>query len=207
MSGGPLTDIGCDGTDARRAPVRPALHPPTTLPMAGERHPDPAVRRAQRVLLMVHELHKRGYQRLRIIPGMSPSGTSWRCGVTPASNVRVTHGAREAEFSRHMAMFTSAQGNAYFGWTDARTDTARDLVTRFLERFPDIAGLSRGPDWAYAGWYVEMLGHAERGSLPVAYADWYDEPDPRWLPTTEGFQSGLPMPPGGEAAVGTAEEP
>ena len=38
------------------------------------RHPDPIVRRCQRVLAMVHELHKRGYQRLRIMPGMSPSG-------------------------------------------------------------------------------------------------------------------------------------
>jgi len=41
-----------------------------------------------------------------------------------------------------------------------------------------------GADWASAGWYLGMLAKAERGELPVAYADWYDEPDPRWLPTT-----------------------
>ncbi len=31
---------------------------------SGKRHPDPTIRRCQRVLLMVHELHKLGYQRL-----------------------------------------------------------------------------------------------------------------------------------------------
>jgi hypothetical protein len=40
-----------------------------------------------------------------------------------------------------------------------------------------------------------MLGLAERRALPVAYADWYGEPDPGCLPTTAGFNSGLPMPP------------
>jgi hypothetical protein len=177
---------------------------PTVL-MTDQRHQDPAVRRAQRVLLMVHELHKRGYQRLRIVPGMSPSGMHWRCSVTPASNVCMTHGAREADFSRHLASYTSGQENEYFGWTDARTDTARALANKFLKRFSEVAELGRGSDWAYAGWYVEMLGHAERGALPVAYADWYEEPDARWLPTTEGFRSGLPMPPGGEAVLQSPE--
>ena len=184
-----------------------AVHWPAhlTILMTDQRDQDPAVRRAQRVLLMVHELHKRGYQRLRIVPGMSPSGMHWRCSVTAASNVRMTHGAREADFSRHLVSYTSGQENEYFGWTDARTDTARGLATKFLKRFPEVAELGRGPDWAYAGWYVEMLGHAERGALPVAYADWYEEPDARWLPTTEGFQSGLPMPPGGEAFLQSPE--
>jgi hypothetical protein len=40
---------------------------------------DPIFRRALRVLRMVHELHKRGRQRLRIVPTMAPSGLHWRC--------------------------------------------------------------------------------------------------------------------------------
>jgi hypothetical protein len=89
--------------------------------------------------------------------------------------------------------------NAYFQWEDARHDNARMLARKFLERFPLIAQAGRGRDWEYAGWYVEMLGFADRGELPVSYADWYEAPDPRWLPTTVGFASGLSMPPGGEA--------
>lgn len=28
---------------------------------------------------MVQELHKRGYEKLRVVPSLSPSGLSWRC--------------------------------------------------------------------------------------------------------------------------------
>jgi hypothetical protein len=52
-----------------------------------------------------------------------------------------------------------------------------------------------------------MLAKAKTGEFPIAYADWYDDPDPRWLPTTAGFQSGLPMPPPGEAKGSVDELP
>jgi hypothetical protein len=103
------------------------------------------------------------------------------------------------ECNHEFAHYSSAQDNAYFGWEDAYQDTARQLAGKFLERFPAIARKGQGVDWLYTGWYVQILGLAERGIFPVAYADWYREPDPRWLPTTEGFESRLPMPPGGEA--------
>jgi len=48
----------------------------------------------RKVLRMVTELHVRGYQRLRIAPGMAPSGCSWRCSITPATNISSRHGAR-----------------------------------------------------------------------------------------------------------------
>jgi hypothetical protein len=168
--------------------------------MPDHRDPNPTLRRAQRVLLMVHELHKRGYQRVRIVPGMSPSGIHWRCAVTHIGNILTTHGAMATACNDdECARYTSAQDNEYFGWEDAHQDTARQLATKFLERFPVIARKGQGVDWLYAGWYVQMLGLAERGIFPLAYADWYSDPDPQWLPTTEGFESGLPMPPGGEA--------
>ena len=166
-----------------------------------ERHSDPAIRRAQRILMMVHELHKIGYQRIRIAPSMAPSGMFWRCSITHIGNILSTHGARPLHCGSESADYTSGQENAYFDWNDARHDTARQLAAKFLERFPEIAKKGHGLDWTYAGWYVQMLGLAEQGVLPVAYGDWYTEPDPRWLPTTDGFESGLPMPPVGEAEL------
>jgi hypothetical protein len=156
----------------------------------------------QRVLLMVHELHKQGYQRIRICPGMAPSGMHWRCAVTHSGNILTTDGAMCRDYDVDTALYSSASGQEYFGWEDARQDTARQLAGKFIERFPKICRKGKGRDWAYAGWYVEMLGLADRGAFPVAYADWQDKPDPAWLPTTDGFQSGLPMPPGGEADEG-----
>jgi len=165
--------------------------------MNSNRHKDPIIRRAQRVLQMVNELHKIGYQKLRISPGMSPSGCHWRCAITHVGNISAENGAKLLKYD-DAAYYTTGQSNHYFDWKDAKTDTARELAQKFLVRFAEIAQLGQGEDWLYAGWYVQMLGIAEIGSLPVAYADWYSEPDFRWLPTTEGFESGLPIPPGGQ---------
>jgi hypothetical protein len=163
-------------------------------------------RRILRMLTMVHELHKAGYQRLRISPGIGGPG-AWRCLVTPISNTRKAHGAITKYGLRLVALHLGAAGNKYFDWDDAKTDTARELASKFIERFPEIARAGIGEDWAYAGWYVEMLGFAERGDFPIAFDEsfYYQKLDPRWLPTTSGCANGdptrshLPMPPGGEA--------
>jgi len=45
------------------------------------------------VLAMVAELHKRGYQRLRVMPFTSPNGLYWRCWIGPAELFYRNHGA------------------------------------------------------------------------------------------------------------------
>jgi hypothetical protein len=78
--------------------------------MQSERHPDPAVRRAVRVRMMVHELQELGYQRLRIAPGISPSGAYWRCAVTHIGNILSTHDALLHEWDCDTAHYTSESG-------------------------------------------------------------------------------------------------
>ena len=167
--------------------------------MANDPEVEQTYRRALRVLKMVHELHKRGYQKVRIAPSMAPSGMHWRCAVTHAGNVLRTHGAMLREFDREALHYSSGQGASYFGWDDAQGDTVPELASRFLERAPEIARAGLGRDWAYAGWYVEMLGLAERGAFPIAYSDWGGPADPEQLPTTDASRGRLAMPPGGEA--------
>jgi len=121
---------------------------------------------------MVHELHKAGYQRLRIAPSMSPSGGYWRCQVVPSKYTQPYNGAISEEYSDYCALHGSGLDNRYFEWTDAQTDTARQLAVKFVERFPKLISESEGRDWAYVGWYTEMLGLAEKYGLPYAYADW-----------------------------------
>lgn len=162
--------------------------------MPDERNPRPEIRRAQRVLLMVHELHKLGYQRLRIVPGTSPSGCYWRCSITPITNILVTHGAHPREIDACI-LYTTGMDNNYFDWKDAKHDTARQLAAKFIERFPEVVREGFGFDWNYAGWYVEMLGFAERGHFPVAYS--WDHVEPNYLAKDDERE--LPFPPPGEA--------
>jgi hypothetical protein len=136
-----------------------------------------------RVLRMVHALHKRGRQRLRVVPFMAPSGCHWRCYIAPMELIDLRHGAwlrADPEVQREeladppslVARYTSGQGSAYFGWREAQADTVEQLATRFEQRFADLCARGAGGDWAYAGWYVMLLGAAERGAFPSVCDDW-----------------------------------
>lgn len=156
----------------------------------------------RKVLLMVSELHVRGYQRLRISPGVSPTGFHWRCNITPASNIRRVHGAILAEASDLVACYSSASEASYFNWSDAAHLTPSRLAALFLKRFPAIARAGYGSDWPYAGWYQEMLGITYPDLFPVAYDDDGIEED--HLVTIGGREGVIvPMPPPGECASGS----
>jgi hypothetical protein len=49
----------------------------------GHKAEEGAAKRYRAVLLLVLELHLRGYQRLPALPGLSPSGGYWRCSIAP----------------------------------------------------------------------------------------------------------------------------
>lgn len=141
-------------------------------------HPEPHVRRAVRVLAMVGELHRRGYQKLRVMPFMSPSGNHWRCLVGPDTLFYRNHGAylRETNFDEIqstslIARYTTGEENHYFGWHDAENDDARSLADKFLARFTELASQGKGWNYVYAGWYQRLLGLAEQGWMPVVFSD------------------------------------
>ena len=133
---------------------------------------------------MVHELHKAGYQRIRISPAMAPNGIHWRCSITFAENV-ANDGYSIVDGSKgKVALYTSGQEARYFDWPGAETMTARMLADRFLKAFPTIAARGEGRDWAYAGWLTDVLGRAEHGRFVYFRADYpLDQEElERWRP-------------------------
>lgn len=125
---------------------------------------------------MVHELHKAGYQHVRISPGLAPSGCHWRCNITPAANI-ASDGFTIIDFDTDgglVAAYSSSQEDAYFGWSDAAGMSARGMALRFLHSFPKIAKAGAGRDFPYAGWLTDVLGQAEQGTesdLIALYSD------------------------------------
>lgn len=144
------------------------------------------LRHATRLLSMIHELHKAGYQRVRFSAGMSPSGMHWRCTITHADNMTVDSlSVRNHELAEEVAHYSTSSGNQYFGWTDTIHCSARELAVKFIKRYPVIARKGDGRDWRYAGWLTDTLGRAEQeiaGSLPIFFADYDLDLDPEWLP-------------------------
>jgi hypothetical protein len=181
-------------------------------------HPEPHIRRAVRVLAIAGELHKRGYQRLRVMPFMSPSGCYWRCWIGPVKLFYRNHGAilseetgvsldDEMQAEATIARYSSSQENQYFGWKDAQMDDVRSRADKFLNRFPVVADSGQGWDYPYAGWYQRLLGLAEAGWLPVVLRDYsdvsydrvpLDDVRPREWYVAEEEKPILPLPPPGE---------
>jgi len=151
----------------------------------------------RKVLRMVAELHNRGYQRIRISPGMSPSGNSWRCLVTPVTNICKDHGAMTIFYEDMTAKYTSANEREFFGWDDCAHVAPSTLAELFISRFPEIARAGKGADWAYAGWYQEMMWLTYPNSFPIAFADW-ELPRTHLVSTGEKSDIIIPMPPCGD---------
>lgn len=121
---------------------------------------------------MVHELHKAGYQRIRICPALAPSGVHWRCTISYAGNLAADGLSFRAAADGHVASYTSGQGARYFDWPDGDRLTARELARRFITAFPPIAEHGIGRDWPYAGWLTDVLGYAEHGRFVAFWADY-----------------------------------
>lgn len=122
---------------------------------------------------MVSELHRMGYQWARFMPHMHMAYRVW---IAPAEAFSSVNPAFIRGGFEPSIQYSSASENNYFDWTDAKDDTARQLADKFVKRFPEIAQLCRGRDWAYAGWLAELLGvlEAEVGRLPVIVAEYMD---------------------------------
>lgn len=134
-----------------------------------------------RVFQMVSELHKVGYQGLRVCP-QNHDSSGLRIHIAPS--VLLTHDARSNVMSyvhegNHIfswpeenhrlslaACYTTWSDNRYFGWEDTQGDSARILANKFIERFPRISELAFMEDWSYAGWLTRIVGEMENGWIP-----------------------------------------
>lgn len=136
------------------------------------------VRRTLRIIRMVSELHRMGYQRVRFMPHEYP--LAFRIAIGPSSLFSSENGAELRDFREGLnVQYSSASETAYFDWTDARSDNARQLAEKFVARFPTLCVAGQGRDWAYAGWLLELIGVLERmpGALPLVMDEYSYSPD------------------------------
>lgn len=141
---------------------------------------------------MVSELHRSGYQNLRILPYEHP--LAWRLVVGP----KLALPPQGDTLLEEWPTYTSASSARYFDWSDAQHDSARQLATKFISRFPAVCADGLGRDWEYAGWLLELLGVIEtERALPVyfnehgavlSYAD-------LTLRRCDGSEQTFPLPP------------
>ena len=128
----------------------------------------------QKVLFMVHELHKRGYGKLRIIPSLSPSGMSWRCSFIDES--------KNHELIASNWIFHHENEHS----TEEIKMTIDELADLFVKENFEFIQYCKGTNEEYEKWYSEMLTQLGKGELPYAFADYFSPTD--YWETSEGKQ-------------------
>lgn len=115
-----------------------------------------------RILQGVRELHRRGFHRLRVQPGMAPSGTHHRIVLTDAADP----GA--------MIHYTSGAATDFAGGTVDAMTTPPAVAALILGALPRLAATNDAPE--YAAWFAGLLAAVEpEHALPVSFADYFDD--------------------------------
>lgn len=125
-------------------------------------------RMAIHLLESVRVLHDRGYQTVRALPYMSPSGLYWRVEISDTPFFTDASARRSVGYS-------TAGGLELVGTEVAATTTPEALADLIQSALP---GLVPAEDARYREWYSRLVDLVkERDELPVAFSDSYvDEP-------------------------------
>lgn len=127
-------------------------------------------RMALHLLEGVRVLHERGYQAVRALPYMSPSGLHWRVEISDTPFFTDASARRSVGYS-------TAGGLEFVGTEVAATTSPEVFADLILGALP---GLGPADDPRYAGWYSGLLDVVnEQDELPVAFSD-SDLEKPGW---------------------------
>jgi len=127
-----------------------------------------------RILQGVRVLHQRGYQGIRVLPGMSASGMYWRVAVTAAENLGHTGWYPTLRDWDRAITYSTGAGTQFAGATVAVTSSPEDVADLILYAMPALQTAHLDPE--YARWYDTLLELVERhDALPIAYADYFDD--------------------------------
>ena len=135
------------------------------------------------IVMFVHELHKRGYEQLRLFAVMAPTGMSWRWFIYPRAMM-----LDGGMFERHgdNTGFECICGST----SDGRSRNQID-VDALIEKNRGYFELAYGRDPEYVAWYDAIVEHAKKEEYPIAYEEYFSGDN--WKFTSSGDI--LPYPP------------
>lgn len=125
------------------------------------------------VVLMLHELHQRGYEQLRLHCGWSPNGLAWRWQIYPKCLM-----GNDAYWEKHSdcTPFDCPCGSTAY----PRCGDYKQAADEFLSSESEILELGKLPDKEYIRWYAQLVEHAQRDMFPVAFSEYFPSDD-SWL--------------------------
>ncbi len=126
----------------------------------------------QKLLHIVKELHIRGFEKLRVIPSMSPSGLSWRCSFIVDSS------------SKFKPVISSSWIQDVFNVGEKNECSIEELTDMFVKKHIGFLQKCKGDNKEYVEWFRSMLQNLKEGELPYAFAEYFSPTD--YWQTSEG---------------------
>lgn len=116
----------------------------------------------QKILYVAGNLHKKGYQNLRIVPSLSPSGLSWRCSFVTYKEGRIIN------------VNASTWLQEFYELNDKEIElTIEELTNLFIEKENAFLQNCKGKNEEYVKWFDSVLQNLKEEELPYAYADYF----------------------------------
>jgi hypothetical protein len=119
----------------------------------------------QNLLYIARELHTRGYEKLRVIPSISPTGLSWRCSFISDNN------------SKRRPVVSSGWIQGILNPEERNDYSIEQLTDMFEKEHVDFLKLCKGDNKEYVEWYNDMLHKLKEGELPYAFSDYFGPTD------------------------------
>ncbi len=116
----------------------------------------------QKILYVAGNLHKKGYQNLRIVPSLSPSGLSWRCSFVTYKEGRIVN------------VYASNWIQGFDKINDKEIElNIEELTNLFIEKENDFLQNCKGKNEEYVKWFERVLQNLKEEELPYAYAEYF----------------------------------
>ena len=114
-----------------------------------------------KLLLMVGELHNRGYGLLRVVPYLSPSGVYWRCNFVDKTT--------KTDFLASGWIYDIEEGRK----CKELKLTFKEMADIFIKEYGEFVALCKGKDEKYTKWYSQVIAQLDDDELPYAFADYF----------------------------------
>lgn len=134
-------------------------------------------------MLILHELHKLGYQKLCWMSYMAPNGCCLRCHIATQDYIS----------ANHEILFEGNDGKIWFTSVGIMS-TGKDikpLVKTFTNENLRLFEIGIGDDLGYVEWFNKLLSFVAKGQMPVFYGEYW----PLLIWRIKEGQYTMPIPP------------
>lgn len=119
-------------------------------------------------MLVLQELHKQGYQKLRWFSYMAPNGCAMRCHITTQGNIYRNLEIKQLD-KEHAWYVSTSQADSKMVNVTPYVDEFKQEMSAFLDE-------GKGSDRDYVAWFDAVVGEAKKGLLPSFNDECWDAP-------------------------------